>query len=112
MITPVFNVFYRDYDNDVMIKSSAPEALSGDRIFSLAEKLLRNPDNFLGIVDDQEQILQCCVDDDGKVMMELLYPDSKGGLQLKMSWDRASKLLSDLPQPFTESLLPGAQYLG
>jgi len=107
-----FTVFYRDYENDVSIKSTDPESLNADRIEPIAKRLLANPDNFLGIVDVSDQILQCYLEDDGDVVFELLYPESEGCMRLKMDWDKAMKLLADLPQPFTEKLLPDATYVG
>jgi len=111
----VFKVFYRDYVNGVAISSSQPEALTGDRIAPLAEVLLQHADNFLGVVDKNELILQAYLDDDEQtVFLELLYPEghgpeSQGGLRLQMNWADAVDVLAQLPAEFDESLLPGAQ---
>ena len=63
----VFKVFYKDYVNDVAIKSSEPEELSGDRIAPLAEVLLQHADNFLGIYDGKDTLLQAYLDDDEQI---------------------------------------------
>jgi len=111
----VFKVFYRDYVNGVAISSSQPEELPGDRIAPLAEALLQHADNFLGVVDRNELILQAYLDDDEQtVFLELLYPEGRGpesrdGVRLQMSWADAVDVLANLPGEFDESLLPGAQ---
>ncbi len=113
--SPVFKVFYRDYVNGVAISSSQPEELAGDRIAPLAEALLQHADNFLGVVDKNESILQAYLDDDEQtVFLELLYPEGRGpesraGLRLQMSWADAVDILAQLPAEFDEALLPGAQ---
>ena len=105
-------VFYRDYANQVMISSAQPEALAVDRIVPLAERLLVDADNFLGLVDASDLILQCYMaDDPANVTLELVYPEATGCLRLTVSRDRALAILGRLPTTFDESLLQGAQYI-
>lgn len=109
----MYRVFYRDYVNQVSVSSSAPEPLPASRVAALAEALLQHADNFLGVCDAQETILQAYLsDDEQSVLLELLYPESSGVLRLSMSWADAVELLSDLPAEFSDALLPGASYLG
>jgi len=109
---PVFKVFYRDYVNGVAISSSEPEELAGDRIAPLAEALLQHADNFLGVVDKNDLIMQAYLDDDEQtVFLELLYPEGQGAMRLQMSWADAVDVLANLPAEFDESLLPGAQFV-
>lgn len=107
-----FNVFYRDYLHDVSISSSSPESLEGDRLVSLAEHLLNNPDNFLGVEDNSHTVLQLYANEDGSIIMELLYAESKGCLQLKRTRQQALDILDQLPAVFEDGLLPGANYIG
>ena len=108
----VFRVFYRDYTHAVSIPSSQPEALVAGRVRALAERLLDNPDNFLGVVDRNDTILQSYgADEPGRLVMELIYPEASGCLRLELARDAALELLGTLPAEFDESLLPGAQYL-
>jgi len=108
----VFKVFYLDYVNGVAVSSAAPEPLAAERIAPLAETLLQHADNFLGVIDRNDLILQAYLDDDEQtVFVELLYPEGQGAMRLNMSWADAIELLTDLPEEFDESLLPGAQYV-
>ncbi len=109
----VFKVFYKDYVNDVAIKSSEPEELSGDRIAPLAEVLLQHADNFLGIYDGKDTLLQAYLDDDEQtVFLELQYHEQQGGLQSKLPWADAFDILARLPAEFGDELLPDAKYIG
>lgn len=108
----VFKVFYRDYVNGVAIKSSEPEELAADRVAPLAEALLQHADNFLGVVDKNDLIMQAYLDDDEQtVFLELLYPEGQGAMRLQMNWADAVDVLARLPAEFDESLLPGAQFI-
>jgi hypothetical protein len=108
----VLRVFYRDYTHGVSVNSTAPESLQANRIVPLAERLLVPGDNFLGIVDRNDVILQCYVADDlAEVVLELVYPEATGCLRLALPREQALDCLDNLPESFDESLLPGAQYI-
>ena len=108
----VLRVFYRDYGNDLVIKSTAPESLLADRIEPLAEHLLASADNFLGVIDRNDTILQCYMaDDPASITLELVYPESTGCLRLTLPRQQALHCLGALPESFDESFLPGAQYI-
>lgn len=106
----LYRVFYRDYVHGVAISSTRPEALAASRLTALAEQLLQHADNFLGVVDDRDNVLQLYLDDDEQqVLVELLSPEAAGCLRARMSFERAYALLDDLPPAFGEDLLPGAE---
>lgn len=108
----VVQVFYRDYVNGVNIASTQPEALPADRIVALADQLLVPGDNFLGLVDRNDVILQCYVaDDPAELTLELVYPEATGCLRLTVPRQQAFELLDALPDVFDEALLPGGQYI-
>lgn len=108
----VVRVFYRDYPNAVSISSAQPETLQANRIVPLAERLLVPGDNFLGVVDRNDVILQCYVaDDPDEITLELVYPEATGCMRLTLPRQQALELLDALPEAFDESLLLGAQYI-
>ena len=107
-----FRVFYRDYVNQVAVSSAQPEPLAEARIVPLAERLLVDPDNFIGIVDGADTILQCYLNDDAEsVTLELVYPEASGCLRLSSPRAQAMALLENLPASFDDKLLHGAQYI-
>ncbi len=111
-IQRVLRVFYRDYGRDVVIPSTAPESMPADRIGSLAEHVLGSADNFIGVVDRNDTILQCYLaDDPARITLELVYPEAAGCLRLTLPRDQALDRLDALPELFDEALLPGAQYI-
>jgi hypothetical protein len=108
----VVRVFYRDYASGTSISSTKPESLLSDRLAPLAERLWASPDNFLGVVDRHDVILQSYVDDEpGMIVFELVYPEQTGALQLTVTRDEALRRLQDLPERFDDSLLPGARHV-
>ncbi|HHH13826.1 MAG TPA: hypothetical protein ENJ98_06270 [Thiolapillus brandeum] len=106
-----FPVFYCDFLRDLSISSSKPEPLAADRLVPLAEQLLVAEDNYLGVVDPNDVILQLYLSG-REMVVELIFPESTGILQSRMPVEEALALLADLPDEFTEELLPGASYLG
>lgn len=108
----VLNVFYRDYLNAVNISSAKPEALQANRIVPLADRLLVPGDNFLGVVDRNDVILQCYVaDDPDEITLELVYPEATGCMRLTLPRAEVFERLDALPEVFDESFLQGAQYV-
>ena len=108
----VYRVFYRDYLNDVSIKSSEPESLLADRVVPLAEQLLVSADNFLGVVDRHDTILQCYLNDDSdEVVLELVMPEQPGCLRCILPRTTAMRRLAELPETFDAVLLPEAEQI-
>jgi len=108
----VLRVFYRDYTSGASIGSAQPESLPADRVEPLARRLMAGADNFLGVVDGDDVILQCYPADDGdRVVLELIYPEATGCLRLVMQREEAFARLRDLPERFDENLLQGANYI-
>lgn len=106
-----FDIYYCDFIHDSSISSSKPEFLAADRLVPLAEHLLAAEDNYLGVLDGAETILQFYLSGEDMVV-ELLYPEGKGMMQSKMPLEKGMKLLGSLPDTFTEELLPGASFIG
>jgi hypothetical protein len=105
----VVRVFYRDYVNEVSICSSAPESLLAERVAPLADRLLVSVDNFLGVVDRHDTILQCYLGDDhDEVVLELVVSEQPGCLRQTLPRAQALERLADLPERFDVSLLPDA----
>ncbi len=108
---PVFRVFYQDYHGGMAVSSAQPEQLARSRLRPLAESLLAAEDNYLGVIDADEQILQLyAADEPGQIQLELLYPEGEGMLRTQMDRAQALALLDRLPEHFEAALLPGAQY--
>jgi hypothetical protein len=108
----VVRVFYRDLANGVAVPSSRPEALMASRLVPLVERLLHGPDDFIGIVDRNDVVLQAYIGQDADEMtLELIHPEARGCRRLTLARAAALRLLQDLPERFDQSLLPGADYV-
>lgn len=106
-----FQIFYRDYERDIAVKSTEAEWVDSEALQRMAWLILVKPDNFFGITDSGGAILQLAVADADYLLVELIYPDSTAALRKRMSRSEAEVLLKQLPDPFDESLLPGAAYI-
>lgn len=107
-----YRVFYRDTGNGQSVPSSAPQSLPADQLAALADRVLVDGDNFLGVVDRNDLILQCYVaNDPQRLTLELIYPEASGCLRLTRPRAQVLQQLASLPEQFDESLLEGAQYI-
>ena len=114
MVAPqrVVRVFYRDYLNEVAISSTQPESLLQDRLVPLAQRLLLSEDNFLGVVDRHDTILQCYLSEEpDAVVLELVRPERPGCQRSIMPRDEAFDRLGSLPDQFDDALLPNSEYV-
>jgi hypothetical protein len=108
----VFGVFYRDYAHEIAISSAHPESLLATRIPALAERLLVDRDNFLGIVDRNDAVLQLYQQDDGTVAVELLRSGRGDFLRGSAPLAEVLALLADLPPVFVDDLVPNGRRIG
>ena len=104
-----FRVFYRDYVHEAAIPSTAPEPLAADRLAPLAEQVLQHADNFIGVVDPKDVMLQAYLtDDESAVILELIHPESSDCLRIETDFGRAYEIFETLPAEFDADVLPGA----
>jgi hypothetical protein len=109
---PVFKVFYQDYGTGEAVSSAQPRGLLRDALAPLAERLLSVPDNYLGVIDLDDRVLQCYgADTPGRVVVEFLLADGRGGWQAELGLDAVLELLRDLPEGLSADLLPDARRL-
>lgn len=73
-----FTYFYTDYTTDKHIRSDEPQSATLAEIIECMKTLLQEPDNFIGIVDEQDVTLQFMVDDDGSIIVDLPVNDKNG----------------------------------
>ena len=102
----VYKVFYRDYVRDEVVSSIEPTSMLGEKIPELAQQVLQHADNFIGIYDQNDTILQAYLDDDEQqVEVELIYPEGRGEYSRTLSYDEAFNILQSLPPIFNKDLL-------
>lgn len=102
----VYKVFYRDYVRDEVVSSTQPTSMLGEKIPELAQRVLQHADNFIGIYDQKDTILQAYLDDDEQqVEVELIYPEGQGEYSRTLPYDEAFSILQNLPPVFNKDLL-------
>ena len=72
--------------------------LAADRLAAVAEHMLTSPDNFFGVLDNGDAILQLYLEDDGSIVAELIYSDVDGCFRACMSLQEATTLPLCLPR--------------
>ncbi len=73
-----FRMFYTDYLEDKSVASHEPIEATLEEVLNAMDRVLYWPENFLGIVDDQETTLQFMVNDDKSIEVDVPVPTEQG----------------------------------
>ena len=93
-----FKLFYTDYINDKHIKSDEALTATIKEIGACMANLLHEPDNFLGIIDDNDVMLQFMVENDGSICIDLPVDERKGSFTKHTGLNSCIQLVESLPQ--------------
>jgi hypothetical protein len=93
-----FKLFYTDYTNDKHIKSDEAITATIKEIGTYMSNLLHEPDNFLGIIDDNEVMLQFMVENDGSICVDLPVDERKGSFTKHTDLNSCLQLIASLPE--------------
>lgn len=66
-----YRLFYTDYEDDKDVSSVSPLKMDLKDIVHNMETILTRPDNFLGIINQQQQTLQFVAEGDGSVTIDI-----------------------------------------
>jgi hypothetical protein len=91
-------LFYTDYTNDKHIKSDEAITATTKEIGACMSNLLREPDNFLGIIDDNDVMLQFMVENDGSICVDLPVNERKGSFTKHTDLKGCIKLAESLSE--------------
>lgn len=75
-----FKFFYTDYATNQSIRSDEPKDSTLDSIIESMNDVLVAEDNFLGLIDDEDNMLQFMVEEDGSILIDLPNNEQKGSL--------------------------------
>lgn len=111
-MTPQFRVFYCHNATGDAIAASAPEPIASDRIPSLANDVLEDIGDFLGLIDGDGGVLQFIYvadpgEDDRPIRMDMPDRSRRSNLIRRVSEVELYELLSDLPCRLTPDRIDG-----
>ena len=110
---PGFHVFYCHHSTGDVIASHAPALMPLDRIAALASDVLEENGDFLGLVDEDDSVLQFIYlarseDDSQPIRMEVPDVAQRQSLVKHISNAELSRLLENLPDRLTVEVISEA----
>lgn len=113
---PDFHVFYCNQQSGAEVPADRPRPIALERIPGLAVRILAANGDFIGLVDDDDGVLQFIYlarseGDDRPIRMELAEPDPDGVERRHLSNAEMIDLLQNLPERLTIERLARAALL-
>lgn len=75
-----FKFFYTDYATDKHVRSDEAISETLDTVIGHMQRMLKEPDNFIGLIDENNVMLQFMVEEDGSICVDVPMHDRKGSL--------------------------------
>lgn len=73
-----FKLFYTDYSKDKHVRSDEAEPATLEKIVECMNSLLHEEDNFVGVIDGSDVMLQFMVEEDDSMCIDVPVHDRKG----------------------------------
>jgi len=99
-----FKFFYTDYANNKDVRSDEAVSETLDNIIGHMQQMLQEPDNFIGLIDENNLMLQFMVEDDGSICVDVPMHEQKGSLTKNATLTESIDIVRELNQeiPFDE----------
>jgi len=105
-----FQLFYTDYDKDEHVRSDEPKSANADEIVECMNRVLTEPDNFVGIVDADDVTLQFMVEDDGSVVVDVPVHDKNGSFTKQADLSTCFAIVNKLQDTIVVDAIEGLEF--
>lgn len=105
-----FKLFYTDYSKDKHVRSDEAVTETLENITELMQSLLHEEDNFIGIIDDDNVMLQFMVDEDGSLIVDLPMHDQKGSFTKKADLNECISIVNSLQGKIDKEQIEGLEF--
>lgn len=92
-----YKVFYTSHSQQESVSSNSPRLLDAQQLEALVLRNLADGDDFLGIIDNDDRIIQFMRSSADEFLVELPDFDARESLQCRLSTEQALELLRYLP---------------
>ena len=106
----MLKAFYCCYSTDDWIDAPDARVIDGDSALAIAQRVLREPMDFIGFVDENGVTLQFFIEDSGLVWIEVPIPEDEGSYGKTVTLREANSVIESLPSAFGKDCLPGLDY--
>ncbi len=103
-------MFFTDYRESVSIPAEDASPRELDSILQMMNRVLRRPENFLGIVDRRDITLQFMVNDDLTIHVDVPMPERGGSLVKTSGLSECLELVKSLDDPIDYESIPDMEF--
>lgn len=105
-----YHVFYFCQASGDDVPGSDPQPAGASEIPALARRMLRDSDDFFGVVDGMGTTLQIAVVDEDEFLVEVPDPEQSGSYSAYLDGIEVFTLLESLPYRFGADTVPRAKF--
>ncbi len=105
-----FKLFYTDYSNDKHVRSDDAQSATLEEIIDCMKGLLYEEDNFVGIIDSDDVMLQFMVEDTGKICIDIPIHDRKGSFTRSTDLDECIQVVNALQNAIVMEDIKGLEF--
>ncbi len=91
-----YQVFYTSYSLQQSVSSSSPRLLDADQLKTLLLRILKEEDDFLGVIDNENRVIQFMRGAADDFRVEIPDFDARNSLQRHLSTEETLELLACL----------------
>lgn len=92
-----YQVFYTSYSLQQSVSSSSPRLLDADQLKTLSLRILKEEDDFLGVIDNEDRVIQFMRSAADDFRVEIPDVDARNSLQRHLSTEETLELIARLP---------------
>ena len=105
-----FKLFYTDYSEDKHLRSDEAESVTLEKIVDCMNNLLHEPDNFVGIIDCNDVMLQFMVEDDGSICIDAPLHERKGSFTKSADLSECIEIVGALQKNIVLEQINGLEF--
>jgi len=105
-----FKLFYADYSQDKHVRSDEAESATLENIIDCMNGLLHEPDNFVGIIDGDDVMLQFMVEDSGAICIDAPLHERKGSYTKSSDLSECIRVVGALQKNIVLEKIDGLEF--
>ena len=107
----MYQIFYCCYSTDLEVSADEPlEVKNKEKVLDFALDVLREPEDFFGVIDANDMTCQFYVEESGDVWVEIPFPEKKGSYGKSIPLTGLGSVIDRLDVTFSIEMFPGLEF--
>lgn len=106
----IMQSFYSCYSTGDHVPSTKPIELEKDTAIDVAMQILKEPNDFIGFVDQSGTTIQLYYDESEKIWVEIPYPEKRGSYGMHISISEVELFVKGLPSRYSNDCIPNGKF--